>query len=219
MRVRLAGAEERVVVGVVRNVRLMGPESEPTPHVYLPLDGGLPNEFVIRTSHPALEMVPAVRTALLELLPSGATPPAITVVDTVYRKLTADRRFAAWLMTVFGALALLIGAAGIYSVMSAIVAQQTREMGIRTALGATQTRIASLVLSDAGRHVAVGLAIGLAAAWAVSGIFSSLVFGVTPTEPILYAVVATVLASVAVAAAWIPARRAARVDPIVALRE
>jgi ABC-type antimicrobial peptide transport system permease subunit len=103
--------------------------------------------------------------------------------------------------------------------MSAIVAQQTREMGIRTALGATQTRIASLVLSDAGRHVAVGLAIGLAAAWAVSGIFSSLVFGVTPTEPILYAVVATVLASVAVAAAWIPARRAARVDPIVALRE
>lgn len=219
MRVRLAGTDERVVVGVVRNVRVMGPESELTPHVYLPLDRGLPNEFVIRTSRPAQEMIPAVRTALQGFLPSGVAPPAITVVDTVYRQITADRRFAAWLMTIFGALALVIGAAGIYSVMSSIVAQQTREIGIRTALGATRQRIAKLVLSEAVRHVAFGLGIGLAIAWAASGIFSSLVFGVTPTEPALYLIVVGVLAVVALAAAWIPARRASRVDPIVALRE
>jgi ABC-type antimicrobial peptide transport system permease subunit len=164
-------------------------------------------------------MIPAVRTALQEFRPSGAAPPGITVVDTVYRQITADRRFAAWLMTIFGALALVIGAAGIYSVMSSIVAQRTQEIGIRTVLGATPTRIVSLVLSDAGRHVVVGLAIGLAAAWTVSGIFTSLVFGVTPTEPALYLIVVGVLAVVAVAAALIPARRAARVDPIVALRE
>jgi len=219
----LVGDAPAQVIGVVSTVRFEGPEDDPRPQIHLPwslqgAQGGSPM-IVVRTSRPPSEVVPAMSTALTPLLPAGSPPTLITVMDDLYRELTADRRFAAGLMTAFGVLALLIGAAGIYSVMSSIVALQTREIGIRCALGATRSRIASLVLSEAGRHVAVGLAIGLAAAWAVSGIFASLVFGVTPTEPALYLIVVAVLALVALAAAWLPARRAARVDPIVALRE
>jgi len=222
-RVRLAGGGERRVVGVAANVRLTGPEGDPLSQVYYPwrLEGSQSGEplLVVRTSADPAGMRPVLQTALQALMPAGASPPAITIVADQYRRLTADRRFNAGLMSVFGALALLIGAAGIYSVMASVVAQQTREIGIRCALGATRSRIASLVLSEAGRHVAVGLAIGLAVAWTVSGIFASLVFGVTPTEPALYLLVVAVLAAVGLAAAWIPARRASRVDPIVALRE
>jgi predicted permease len=222
-RVRLAGGGERVVVGVTANVRLTGPEGEQLAQVYYPwnLAGGQSGEplLVVRTARDAGDIAPLLRAAIAPLLPAGAPPPSIRIVADQYRQLTAGRRFNAGLMLVFGALALVIGAAGIYSVMASVVAQQRREIGIRTALGATRSRIAVLVLSEAGRHVAIGLAIGLAAAWAVSGMFSSLVFGVTPTEPILYFVVAVVLAGVGLAAAWMPARRASRVDPIAALRE
>lgn len=223
-RIRLPGGGERVVVGVAVNVRLTGPEGDLLAQAYYPWStdvGGQSGEplLVVRGSPDASELVPVIQAALKPLLPVGAAQPSVTDVADQYRRLTADRRFNAGLMSVFGALALIIGAAGIYGVMAAMVAQQTREIGIRTALGATRRRIASLVLSEAARHVALGLAIGLAMAWAVSGIFSSLVFGITPTEPALYLVVAAVVGLVALLAAWIPARRASRVDPIIALRE
>jgi ABC-type antimicrobial peptide transport system permease subunit len=174
---------------------------------------------VVRTSRSPGELVAAITAAVTPLLPAGSGPPNVTVMDDLYRELTADRRFAAALMGTFGVLALLIGAGGIYSVMSSIVAQQTREIGIRTALGATRSRIAAVVLSDAVRQVAIGLVIGLAVAWAFSGAVSSLLFGVRATDPALYGLVAAMLALTGIAAAWVPARRASRVDPIVALKE
>ena len=222
-RIRLPAGGERVVVGVAANVRLTGPEGDVLAQAYYPwsLEGSQSGEplLVVRGSRDASDLVSVIQASLKPLLPAGATQPSVIVVADQYRRLTADRRFNAGLMSVFGALALIIGAAGIYCVMAAMVAQQTREIGIRTALGASRPRIASLVLSEAARHVALGLAIGLGIAWAVSGIFSSLVFGITPTEPALYLVVVAVLGFVVLLAAWIPARRASRVDPIIALRE
>jgi putative ABC transport system permease protein len=121
-------------------------------------------------------------------------------------------------MSIFGVLALFIGGAGIYGVMSSVVAQQTREFGVRIALGATARQIRETVLAQAGRYLLAGLVIGLAAAWWISKMFASLLFSVHPTDVFVYIVVAVLVLAVGLAAALIPARRAARVDPIVSLR-
>jgi ABC-type antimicrobial peptide transport system permease subunit len=140
-----------------------------------------------------------------------------TVNDAV-RTLSATRRFTAALMTLFALFAVLIGGAGIYGVMASIVAQRTREIGVRLALGATAGDISSGVLRQVASHLAAGLAIGLPAGWALSRGFAALFFHVTPTDLSVYGVVAGVLAAVAFVAAIVPARRAARVDPVVSLR-
>ena len=217
------GGEPAEVVGIVSTVRFEGPERGARPQIYLPwsLDGGqggLPM-IVVRTSRPPHDVLPAITAAVTPLLPAGSSPPEITVMDDLYRELTADRRFAAGLMTAFGMLALFIGAAGIYSVMSSIVAQQTREIGIRTALGATRSRIAAVVFADTGRHVAIGSVLGLAGAWAISVYSRPCSSAFVPPIQRSYALVIAILAAAALAAAWIPARRASRVDPIVALKE
>ena len=135
-----------------------------------------------------------------------------------FREITAQRRFNAGLMTTFGVLALLIAAAGVYGLMSFVVSQQTRAIGLRVALGATATRVFREVLTDSGRLLVSGVAIGLAGAWAASRLFASVVFGVTGNELWLYAVVAITLAITSLLAALVPAWRAARVDPLTALR-
>jgi ABC-type antimicrobial peptide transport system permease subunit len=121
-------------------------------------------------------------------------------------------------MSIFGLLAVLIGAAGIYAVMAFVVAQQTREIGVRMALGATGRRVLVDVLRETSRHLLAGLALGLIAAWMMSGAVASLLFGVRPTEAFVYIIVAATLVAVGLAAALVPARRASRVDPIVSLR-
>src|SRR4029453_18788554 len=108
---------------------------------------------------------------------------------------------------------------GVYGVMASVVSQQTREIGVRVALGATRERIIAWVLRAASRYVVVGLAIGLLAAAASSRIFAGVLFGVRPLEPVVYLIVALVLTAVGLIAAVLPARRAARVDPVVVLRE
>jgi len=132
--------------------------------------------------------------------------------------LTASRRFSAGLMSALGALALLIGAAGIYGVLSALVGQRTRELGVRAALGATAARLVRETLVDAGRWLLLGAGIGVAAAWAIGGVLSSLLFGVTPRDPLIYALAVALLLIVGLIAAWLPARRAGRVDPLIVLR-
>lgn len=121
-------------------------------------------------------------------------------------------------MAIFGAIAILIGAIGVYGTMTVLVAQRVREIGVRMALGATPAHVKASVLRDAGWCLAIGLAVGLAAARAASSIFTSLVFGVTATSPGIYLGVAAILAIVAVGAAFVPARRASQLDPLQALR-
>jgi ABC-type antimicrobial peptide transport system permease subunit len=121
-------------------------------------------------------------------------------------------------MTVLGLLAVLIGASGVYAVMSSLVAQRTREIGVRMALGATPRRIVATVVGQIGRYLAIGLAAGLPAAWAVSRAFGGVFFEVRPTDLWIYAMVAVILTAIGLAAALLPARRASSIDPLVALR-
>jgi ABC-type antimicrobial peptide transport system permease subunit len=122
-------------------------------------------------------------------------------------------------MSLFALVALLIGAAGIYAVMSSVVAQRTREIGVRMALGATAAGIHRTVLLRTGSHLVLGAALGFPIAWWASRGVESLLFDVRPGDPSTYVIVATTLILVGLLAAWVPARRAARVDPIVSLRQ
>jgi hypothetical protein len=228
-----AATDDLTVIGIVSSVRIDGPEAAAGPQVYMPLarrDGSmspLPTlsggslQFILRTSGPAEAVVPAIETTLAHLSPSRAVRPGsrVMVVEEAFRNITADRRFNAGLMAIFGGLAFLIGCAGLYGVLTTVVAQQTREIGLRLALGASAARIRQDVLTQAGRYLLGGLAIGLPAAWLVSRTFGSLYFGVTPADPVVYLVVAISLAGAGVLASALPARRASRVDPAIALRD
>jgi ABC-type antimicrobial peptide transport system permease subunit len=139
-------------------------------------------------------------------------------LEEAYARRNAGRRFNATLMTVFGGLALVIGAIGVYGTLAFVVAQDVRAIGLRLALGATPAGVRRLILGGAMRRVGAGIAVGLTAAWAASSWFASVVFGVTPTSPAIYLLVAVVIAAVALVAAFVPALRASRLDPLVALK-
>jgi predicted permease len=213
------------VVGVAKSVRTGGPEIDLQPEMYVPVDqqtpltrsSGLYGDLVVRLDKASAAEAAEVASVIRPLMdtPRPTTPKA---VDDTFRRLTADRRFNAGVMAIFGAIAILIGAIGIYGTMAFLVAQRVREIGVRMALGASPTRVMRTVLRDASWCVLLGLVIGLAAARAVSSLFTSLVFGVTPTSPSIYIGVAALLVIVGIAAALVPARRAARLDPLVALR-
>jgi putative ABC transport system permease protein len=130
----------------------------------------------------------------------------------------ADRRFSLLLLSAFAGSALLLAVIGIYGVMSYVVTLRTQEMGIRLALGAKPGDIALLVLGQGARLVVAGLALGLIGAALLTRLLSTMLFGITPTDPVTYAIVAGVLALTAAAACQIPAWRATRVDPLTALR-
>lgn len=226
------GNDSLTVVGVVEHVHLNGPEADADAQMYLPLverNGSLAPlpllnggslQFLIRTSIPTEQVIPAVQATTTRLArPRPGWPaPRVVAVEDAFREITADRRFNAGLMGIFGALALTIGIAGIYGVMSSVVAQQTREIGVRVALGASAARIRRHVVGQAGRYLTAGLIIGLPAAWFVTRAFGSLYFGVTPANVLVYLLVAALMVAAGLAAAVVPARRASRVDPIEVLR-
>jgi ABC-type antimicrobial peptide transport system permease subunit len=208
------------VTGVVPYVFASGPEGAERPSVYLAIIPNATRRFAgvfVRTSTPPDGFVPVVEAALKPLAPSSRLP-YVHLVDEAVRRMTAARRFNATLMLSFALFAMLIGGAGIYAVMAAVVAQRTREIGVRIALGATGADIRHGVLAQAGRHLLLGLAIGLPAAWWISRGFGALFFQVRPTDPSIYIIVAVILAAIGLVAAVVPARRASRVDPIVSLR-
>jgi len=130
----------------------------------------------------------------------------------------AQPRFRTFLLGLFAAMALVLAAIGIFGVISHSVSQRTREIGIRVALGAQSKDVLKQVLQEGARLAAVGLALGLAGSLAATRLIATLLFGVKPADPLTFVVVAVILASVTLAASYIPARRATRVDPTVALR-
>ncbi len=139
-------------------------------------------------------------------------------MDEVIGSSLADRRFSMILLVVFAALAVLLASVGIYGVISYVVGQRTHEIGIRMALGARQLDIMRLVLSGAGRLAIIGIVIGLASAIGLTRLMANLLYGVGPNDPLTFIAVPAILISVAFLASYLPARRAAKVDPMVALR-
>jgi ABC-type antimicrobial peptide transport system permease subunit len=139
-------------------------------------------------------------------------------MDSLISDSVATRRFSMILLAVFAVLALLLASVGIYGVVSYVVGQRTNEIGIRMALGAHQWDILLLILGRGGKLVGLGVAVGLAAAFCLTRLMASLLYGVAATDPPTYAGVAVLLTVVALAACYIPARRAGKVDPMVALR-
>jgi predicted permease len=210
-----AGAE---VVGVVGDVR-QHVDSAARPDVYLPYYQSPAGRMMIflRTKGEPSAVVSDVRRALHEVAPSY---PVYDVQPMTVRAAaaTAQARFSAVLLGLFAATALALAIVGIYGVMSLIVAARTREIGIRIALGADRGRVQRQIVGEGLGLVAAGAALGLAGALLSTRVMRSLLFGLTPTDPATYAGIIAVLSAAALAASWIPARRAARVDPNTALR-
>jgi ABC-type antimicrobial peptide transport system permease subunit len=160
---------------------------------------------------------PAVRAAVAEIdaaIPLANAEPMSAIVDRSMGRLT----FTTSLLVLASVLALVLAAVGLYGVIAFVVARRTREMGIRLALGAQPRQIASLVVAGSFRVVAVGLFAGSLAALMLSRLLRGILFGVAPTDPVIYAVAIAVIAMVGMLASWLPARRAALADPMSAMR-
>ena len=212
----------RTIIGVVGDVRHVDIDAELTPQFYLPDEqwpwAANPFGVAVRTSGDPRTSVAAVRAAIHSVDPDlaiGDVASAEELVATV----TADRRLVMRLFEAFAGVALLLAAAGIYGLLSRRVAERRREMGIRTALGASRRRILRIVLRDGGRLALTGVAIGLLGALALGRLLETLLYGLAPEDPATLAATVALLALTAVMACLLPAWRAAQVDPITALRE
>ena len=209
------------VVGVVGDVRSSDLARPPGPQHFVPYKqrperGGF-GVFVLRTKVSPASLGPVVRSQL-RLMDANVLTSVETMTDIRTRSV-GDRRFTMFVLGGFAALGLLLAAIGIYGVLAYSVARRTREIGVRMALGAARRRVVSMVLRDSLAPVVAGSAVGIAAALIATRLMRSMLYGVSPTDPTTFAVVTAVLLGVALVASAVPAMRAARVDPIVALRE
>ena len=208
----------RQVVGVVSDVRQRGLASPPAPEACDLFDGGANFYLVLRTRLRPGALTADVRRQLAELDPSLPLF-SVRTLDQVIDDNAQGKRFLAVLTGSFAALAALLAAIGIYGVLSYLVKQRTREIGVRMALGAGRGQVLGEVLRDGARLALIGFAIGIAGALALGRVMASLLNDVRPSDPSVLAATVALLATVALAACYLPARRAARLDPITALRE
>jgi len=214
------GLQGLTIVGVVGDVKSDGFETPSVPHIYVALGQFAPVNAVVfvRSRSDVGQLGEAVRHEVETLDPNVPVYSA-TSMDQIIVRSMANRRFALELLGIFAAVALLLACVGIYGVMSYSFSQRTREVGIRVALGAQRADILFLALVEGMRIVVSGLAIGLAGAAIVTRIYRSMLFGIGPADPATFVSVSCILAGVALLACFLPARRAARMDSLVALRE
>jgi putative ABC transport system permease protein len=210
----------RTIVGIVGDVHQVSLEAEVRPESYVPalqseVRGG---DLLVRTSGDPYRVLAQVKTALHAEMPDVPLRGVRTMEELIARR-TAQRRLNMMLLGLFGLLGLVIAAVGIYGVMAYVVSQRTREIGVRMALGATRGNVIGMVMRNATLMVALGLAIGGAGAWYLSAAAGTFLFRLEATDPRAFAAAVVTLAAAALAASAIPARRAASVDPITALRE
>jgi putative ABC transport system permease protein len=209
----------REIVGVAGDVKHFGLDADVRPEMYAP-DAQQPlgaNTIVIRTSNDPTAMIAAVRSEILSVDKDQPVSNVQTLEYYVTRS-TARQRFSMILLFTFAAVALVLAAVGVYGVTSYSVTQRTHEIGIRMALGAQQKDVLRLVLGQGLKLTAIGVGIGLAAAFALTRAMTSLLFEVSANDSMTFIIAPVVLAGVALAACFVPARRATRVDPGVALR-
>jgi putative ABC transport system permease protein len=211
------------IVGVAADVRQMGMDVPVKAEMYFPYRQitthfwYAPRDLVIRTTVDPMSLVAAVRQEIRAVDPDQPIS-NIATMDQLLSEETGPRRLGMRLLATFAGLALLLASLGVYGVLSYFVTQQTPEIGVRMALGAQQHDILGLVLKKGMRWPLLGIAIGLPAAFALAQLMKSLLFGVSASDPITFAAIALILAGVAFLACYVPARRAAKVDPLVALR-
>jgi putative ABC transport system permease protein len=208
------------IVGVVGDVRHAALEAAPRPEIYQPLgQEQWPSMFmVVRSARPDPgNLISGAQNAVWSVDKNVALANVRTMQDMIANSL-ARRKFAMLLLAIFAGLAVLLAAIGLYGVMSFSVAQRTREIGIRVALGAQRREVFRLVINQGMVFVGSGVAAGLVGAAGLTRLMSALLFGVSPTDVGTFSSVAFLLACIALLACWIPARRATRVDPVIALR-
>jgi putative ABC transport system permease protein len=212
------GAWRRVVIGVVGDSRQLGLDSPPRPEMFFPSRSQFPNlALVVRTAGDPLRMASAV-TGQVWAVDKDQPVHDVQAMDHVVDDSISQRRFNMLLLALFAATALVMAAVGIYGVLAYAVSRRTQEIGIRMALGAQTGDVLRLVGREGFVLALAGIGIGLVGALALTRLMSSLLFGVSPTDAATFAAVPALLAAVALAACYLPARRAARVDPTVALR-
>jgi predicted permease len=209
----------RTVIGVARDSRIRSVTAEPEPYFYLPyLQGPEPNMILaVRTAGDPAAITPAVRRDVSALDPD--LPVQAGTMEEALGVSLFPQRVGAALLSIFGALGLVLASIGLYGVVAYAVAQRTRELGIRVALGAEARDIFRVVLGHGVRLMAVGLAIGVGLALLLTRLARGLLVGVSPTDPLTLGGVAAILMVVGLVASYVPARRATRVDPLVALRD
>jgi putative ABC transport system permease protein len=213
----------RTVVGIVGDIRYDGPEQPTRPQAFIPIMQTRESAatLIVRTAPGATSVLPLIGRVIADEYPAGAVAPLnidAQPLERYFSELVAERRVNMRFLGLFGLLGALVAVVGIYGVLAYLVAQRTREIGIRMALGARRTAIVGSVLALTARYVMIGLAAGTFAAWMLSTLVRGLLFSVQPHDPAIYAVVGFTIFGLAALAALVPARRAASVDPIVALR-
>ena len=174
-------------------------------------------EIAVRTSAAPEQLIPELRKAMLEVNPDLQSS-SIKTMDEIVEDSMGDQLLAAHLLELFGGIALLVAVAGLYGLLSYLVAQQTREFGVRLALGAQRHDILEMIMGRAGRMLAVGAVAGAVLSWFASRLLAGYLFGVKPHDPATMVAVAAVLLLCGLMAAFIPARHASQIDPMEALR-
>lgn len=219
----------RQIVGIVGSVTEASLNGGKVPVMYIPqsqVSDGLtklgasllPLSWVIRTNADPFSVAAAARHEF-ETLDAQLAPSHVVTMEQLISESTIQQNFSTLLLTVFAGLALLLAAVGIYGLMAYSVQQRTQEIGIRMALGANRTKIMAMILNQGARLAAIGTAIGLAGAYALARFLGKLFFGIKTNDPLAFSIVAVALVAITLLAGAVPARRATRVDPMVALRQ
>jgi putative ABC transport system permease protein len=210
----------RTVIGVVKDVRQFELTADPRLQMYFSYAQPaffVPSHLVVKTDGEPLGLASAVRGAVWEM-DKDQPVSDIRTMEEIFSGSIARQRFSMLLLGTFAAVALVLAAVGIYGVMSYSVARRTREIGIRMALGAQSRDVLKLVIAQAMRLALAGVTVGLIGAFALTRLIESLLFGVSATDPVTFAIIAFLLTGVALLACYLPARRATKVDQMIALR-
>jgi ABC-type antimicrobial peptide transport system permease subunit len=222
-----ADEPERQIIGIVGDVRAGALDDEPGTVMYVPqgqmtdaanaLNVGLtPVAWIVRTGVPPSTVSAAVQEQLRQA--TGLPVSDVQTMTEVVSRSVSRQRFNMLLMSVFAASALLLAAIGIYGLMAYSVEQRTQELGIRLALGAEAVSVRRMVVLQGMRLAIVGIGVGIAGAFALTRFITTFLFGVEARDPLVFAGIPALLAAIALAAVWVPALRASRVDPLEALR-
>ncbi len=211
--------QELEIVGIVGDVRQLALEAPPVPELFIPYTQWPSNEMslVLRTGSETSSLIPAVKKEIWRVDPDQPVTD-IRTMDELVSTEAAGRRFVLELIGVFAAIALVLAAVGIYGVVSYGTRQRTHEIGIRMALGARAQQILWLVAGQNAKWILIGITTGVASAFALTRLLAAYLYAVRPTDPLTFVAVALLLLAVALLAVYLPARRATKVDPIVALR-